>query len=347
MNHLKNLITVVFIAFSLSSNMFAADLVWYENKEDVFSLAKKDSKHIFLLVGDSTGANCKKVMDHLKDESLRRVIDNNYVLWYSLRSDTEKQAEVKIYTEEYDNTVTTFPFLYIINPEIPDKAVTSEHGALSVEELRQMISYSLTPSEGIKWYDNKEEVFRQAKEQNKYIFMLVGRSSCGNCKKVISQLNDENAPLKQIIEDNYILWYSFRDDPVIRSEVSSYTAEFDAVAQSLPFLYIINPEKANESASSMWGYQNTETLKDMLGIYLVANENMDNLSENKVILAGNVLQISNNTDNEQINIYTVNGQLVSTIHKKDTETMINAFDFPNGILIIHSSRGWSSKVIKR
>jgi len=348
MNHLKNLTIFILIVFSLSSNMlYAADLVWHENKEDVFKLAKKENKHIFLLVGNAEGTNCKKVIDHLNDESLRRIIDLNYVLWYSLRDDAEKQAEVKIYTEEYDTTATTLPFLYVINPEVPDKAVASKHGVQSVEELRQMISYSLTPRKGLKWYDNKEDVFKQAKDQNKYIFLLVGRSSCGNCKKVISQLNDENAPLKQIIEDNYILWYSLRDDPVIRTEVSLYTAEFDVVAQSLPFLYIINPEMPNKIVDSKWDYQNTQTLEDMLSTYLVDNEIIENQSENKVILFGDILQISNNTENEHINIYTTSGQLVSTIYKRDTEITINASDFPGGILIIHSSNEWSSKVIKR
>lgn len=350
MNHSKQFLTFIFVVLLSCANAplsTAADLVWNGNKTEVFRSATQNRRHILLLVGDSTNANCKEVMHNLSDQVMQRTLNSNYVLWYSYYDDAEKQAEVKAYTEAFDNTEgTAYPFLYIINPEKPDEVVASKWGKQSVEELRLLTSYSLTPKDGLKWYDDQEKAFSLAKEQNKYLFLLVGRSSCGNCKNVISNLNNESKPLKEIIEDNYVLWYSLRDDPAIREEVASYTAKYDQFAESLPFLYIIDPEKPNAIVDSVWGGQTTESLNELLSVYLVANENIES-TKIKISHSGSVLRLSNEIENEHISIYTATGQLVYSTYKREREIAFSTFVFPRGILIIRSSKGWSSKIMNR
>lgn len=200
------------------------------------------------------------------------------------------------------------------------------------------------PAEELVWNEDKNTVFRLAQEQDKHIFLLVGRPTCKNCQNVIKLLNAPNGSLRSMIEENYILWYSFRDDASRKAEVKIYTAEFDTIAKLLPFLYVINPNKPEKIVTSAWGGQDAEALANILKSYSVSNEIIRNAPETMVSVAGNSLHISNNIEYEDIRIYTLTGQNVALHHKKGCAISIDASDLPKGLLIIHSSKGWSTKI---
>jgi trans-2-enoyl-CoA reductase len=58
-----------------------------------------------------------------------------------------------------------------------------------------------------------------------------------------------------------------------------------------------------------------------------------------------MLQISNQTNDEQISVYTLAGKQIASVRKKETTIQIDASSFPKGVLIVGSSAGWNSKII--
>lgn len=193
-----------------------------------------------------------------------------------------------------------------------------------------------------KWNKNKASVFKTAEEQNKYIFLLVGRETCGNCQKVVEHLSEE--PLKSHNDQNYVLWYSMRDDPASKSEVKIYTEEYDKVADMLPFIYIIDPANPNEIVVSEWGYQDVTDLKKLLDVNPMSNTSLDDLNTEAYLLHSKLV-ISNHISEEQINVFTIAGQFVASYNKRDLSVEIDASEFPSGTLVINSNKGWNMKVM--
>ncbi|MDR0796749.1 MAG: thioredoxin family protein [Tannerella sp.] len=197
------------------------------------------------------------------------------------------------------------------------------------------------------WNKDKDEVFKLAKEQGKFILLFAGRESCGNCQHTSDVFNDPERPLKQIIDDNYICWYSNTPSSRVYEEnAREYIDQILALRPSaLPLLSVINPHEPGKNVAILWGKQDVETLKKMLSAYTVSNETIR--SENNVTISGNVLYITNRTKNEQIYVFTLSGQHVASFDKKEYHTAFNASHFPKGILVIHSSTGWSVKIINQ
>ncbi|MDR2915182.1 MAG: hypothetical protein LBV74_10185 [Tannerella sp.] len=346
MNYSKSFATIIITALSLCSNTLfciADDVVWYQDKEEVFRLAKEQDKYIFLLSGRPTCGNCNRTFGYINndDEPLKQIANDDYILWYSFYDNPARKAETMIYIAEPLKTATALPILCIINPDDPDKNVAATSGYKTVDALKNLMTIDLIFNKGLTWYEDKEEAFRLAKEEKKYVFKLIGRGTSNNCQKMIQQL--QNEPLKNILEKNYILWYS---SDVSEIELETYSGDSEDITKVPPYIFVVDPSEPEISLASTWGYQDIETLEEMIKPYTVSNENI-NLQESKVCFSGNTLHISNNIDNEQINIYTITGQHVSSIHKKEQDVTIDTFYFPKGVLVIHSSKGWSAKIIKQ
>ena len=201
--------------------------------------------------------------------------------------------------------------------------------------------------EALIWLDDKEEVFKLAKEQNKLIFLLSGRTSCGICNRTRAYL-DTTTNLRQMVDDNYIMWFSNYDSPPEKAEVLIYIQHLlNGGAKTLPLVAIINPNEPNVYVSSYWGSRSATFLETFLeeASEITPNE-VFNSQDSKAAIFNNRLFVSNNIDNETISIFTITGQKIYTIQKKEQSINIDASSLPNGILILNSSKGWSSKVIK-
>ena len=335
---------------------------WLRDKEEVFRLAKEQDKYIFLLIGRYSCPNCQKVTIRLEEE-LKKTITEEYILWHSCYDSAARRAEVaEFINQPYQNgTASYLPLVHIINPNDPHKSITGYWGSMSIITLLSLTGYDLPLNEsGLTWHENKNEVFRLAKEQNKLVFKFVGRGTSKNSKDVLALLTED--PLRQMLEEHYILWYSKYDDQVTTqsgTEAASETGEEnndadtendpeepESITKTPPFIYIINPDEPDVNIVSEWGFKDIEILNDLIEGGIVSNEDYGS-SDNKIAIYDNVLYISNNTDNELIRVYSITGQLLYSDNKKEQNMTIDASSFPNGVLIIHSSKGWSSKAVKR
>ena len=333
---------------------------WYREKDDVFRAAKEQDKFIFLLIGRYSCPNCHATIELFSKDPLLKIVDNEYLLWFSYRDSVKRQEEVKIYVDEMYEYMTPsyLPLFFIIDPNDPGKPLKYNFSYKSATYLSNFLAYDLPLKQGLRWYEDTSVLFELAKTQKKLIFKFVGTGTSSNTKEVLKQL--ESNPLAQILSDNYILWYKRHRDAVITTSSDVYTQDDpdsednedsddtetpEEEIQTAPYIYIIDPENPNVNIASIWGLQDVETIKDLLEETLVPNENI-NLSDNKVILNDNTLFISNSTDNETISVYSITGQKIDVIQKSEQSISVNASSFPNGFLIIHSSKGWSAKVVK-
>jgi hypothetical protein len=194
------------------------------------------------------------------------------------------------------------------------------------------------------WHEDRNEAITLAKEQGKYVFLLYGRTTCGNCnaaKKYISE-----APLNEIILENFILWFCDIDIPERRAQASDYR-EYYSESITLPLLCVINPDDPMPALSYSTDKKNAEEIEAILNANLpTANEDIA-IIPNKAYIANNILTISNFNMNEIIHIYTTTGQLLDSFDKKDNTVTRRIYSYPKGILFISSSLGWNLKVINQ
>ena len=349
MNYLKNLFVtaIIFLLLFPSSYCHAADdLIWNEGeKEEIFETAREQDRFVLILLGTYSCGWCNQLKNWLNG-SLRKIMDDNYYPWFVFQ-DSETHQSISNYTAEYDALLAVIgksrPIILIINPEETDDdfIIFWPPESRNEQTVRQKITPpSLLIYQDLNWHEDREDVFKLAEEQGKYILKLVGRATSPNSVKAIKQLNV--SPLREILEDNYILWYS---SDVSEANLDGEASAGEEAIKTLPYISIINPEEPDFLLEEVWGYKDGETLEDMLKQYTVSNEKI--LTNNTVFVSGNVLHISNQTLNEQIRIYSLDGQSISTLRKNDYTVTFDASNLPKGVFIIHSSAGWSAKVFKQ
>ena len=232
-----------------------------------------------------------------------------------------------------------FPILCVINPDNPDEDATEYWGTMDYRTNEELL-FAITPpdlfaGQELTWHEDEEEVFTLAKQQGKPIFKLVGKATSPNSKKVIKQLTAE--PLKPMLSEHFILWFSSDTSGI---NVNTYA---ETNSQTLPYIYIINPDEPEVILSEVKGYQDVEKLIELVIPFTVSNEIIE--LDNKVTVFGNMLQIANHINSEQIQLFTLNGQRIAIIRKNDYSIKIDASHFPKGTLIVYSSSGWSQKII--
>ena len=334
---------------------------WLREKDDVFRLANEQDKFILLLVGRMVCPNCQKVTKFLSEDPLLKLISEEYILWHSCRDSSKRRNEVAVYVNQpYVNEPNALPFLHIINPKDPDKIIWGRAGYATVDILTKALTFNLPLKDGLEWHENKDEAFRLARLQNKNVFRFIGRATSNNSVEMFKLLNE--SPLKETLQENFILWYSRYEDPVSNMQSTVITMSEDdtegdgdedntegddkeTIQKAPPYLYIINPDEPDVNIDLGSGLQDVDKLKKLIEDIIVTNDIISS-SDNNITFVNNKLYISNKIDNELIKIHSITGQLIYSINKKGTDITINASSFPNGILIINSSSGWSGKVLK-
>jgi len=192
-----------------------------------------------------------------------------------------------------------------------------------------------------KWYDNREEAFAIAKEENKYIFLVYGRSTCGVCNTVKGYINEP--PISDIVNKSFILWYCDINIQGKMEEARVYRDNYDGTI-SIPLLCVIDPLDSVPALSYSIGYRTSSKIQEILNSHMpTSNEDLADIS-NKVYITNNTLTISNESVNEHIYVYTINGRLIDSFDKKDHEIIRSAGSYPEGILLIKSSQGWNLKI---
>lgn len=107
------------------------------------------------------------------------------------------------------------------------------------------------------WYESKEEAFAIAKEQKKYVLLLRGEKSCSYCLIAKNYINKPG--LKEIAEENYILWYC---DFKKSKEGDAYDSMYSTIY--MPLVCIIDPNAPESRKSHLSGKIDKDEMKAFL-----------------------------------------------------------------------------------
>ena len=356
MNYLKSFIVLsisTLMLFSGVHHVTAQFFNWSQDRDEVFRLAKEQDKYVLLFVGRETCSISKRTSDILSKNyyktqgsssstagPLKLLVDDNYIPWCSLRDVASCQVMAKVYTANYDKLadqglITSLPFVYVINPDEPEKIVASNWGSRTVDIWRDCLTVDLLSGSTLKWYDDETVALKLAKEQNKYVFKLTGRGTSPNSQQLMKQLNGN--PLKKLLGDNFILLY------INASETNIDIKTLSGKDKTFPYVSIIYPAHPDVLLFESWGLQEDVSMETILKSYHVSNDNI--LQNNQVSVLNKTLQVSNQTYNEQIYVFTLTGKLIASVRKNNTTFQMDVSSFPKGVLIVCSSAGWNSKIV--
>jgi len=361
MNRFKGFTVIIFSFFVLFSNVFFSEAQnnsewvfdrWSRDKDEVFKLAKEQDRYVFLFFGLQNCTSCRAISEIFANQEnrLSAIVEDDYVPWAykainiaNIQDDTIK----KNVNEVLGKGASMLPFLFVIDPDFSDSyerwlaGSDLPLGPSRITELQKFITIDLLTNSALTWYKDKDKVLSLAREQNKYIFKLIGKGTSPNSQKVIELLN--KSLLKDMLEKNYILWYS--SDVSELNNVIKTNSGSEETAKTLPYIAIINPENPDKNLVLTFGYQDVEALEQILKTYSVSSHQIIASNNNKVTVWENVLEISNQINNEQIHVFSLAGQQVASVRKNDYTVKIDAGDFPKGVLIVYSSSGWSTKIM--
>lgn len=360
MNYLRCFIVLsisTFMLFSGADHVTAQFFNWSQNRDEVFRLAKEQDRFVLLFVGRTNCSISKRTSDILSTNyyltqgsssstagPLKPLVDTHFIPWYSARDNSLNYELSKVYTTNYDNLVnqgliTSLPFVYVINPNEPGKVVASNWGSRSVDTWQKILTVNLLSDSQLKWHEDEASALKLAKQQNKYVFKLIGKGTSPNSQQLMKQLNTD--PLKKLLEDNFIPLYINASEENI--DIKTLLGEMKAAGKSFPYIKIIYPQHPDDMLFESWGFQEGTSMENILKAYPVSNEPV--LQERIVNVPGNLLQITNQVNKEQIYIFTLTGKQVASIPKNDTTLRIDVSSFPKGVLLVCSSAGWNSKIV--
>jgi hypothetical protein len=128
--------------------------------------------------------------------------------------------------------------------------------------ILSLFSGSGTESAELVWQTSKETAVSMAKDQGKYILLLAGRivllgglQNCPNCEYMINIVFESTSPpIKALIEEEYILWYS---DVDTSQEWEIYTSGLENFI-TLPLICIIDPNDSDTYLDRTTGIQDTQ-----------------------------------------------------------------------------------------
>ena len=331
---------------------------WNKDKDEAFKMAKEQDKFVLLFVGRPTCPKCQETSELFcnPEKTVKTIIDENFSTLYKCYDEEDDRADVYEYIQAYHEEreagfVVQIPWLFIINPDREGEIVTSMYRPYplwspDVESMSKFLTVDLLEGRESNWYADEIKAFEQAIAEKKYVFRFYGKGTSPNSQKMMELLQEE--PIKQLLEENCILWYVDEEEDCgcfINPSSGEVILENEEETNTLPVISIFYPGDPYHALEELSGIQEKETIVEILSKYTVSNELIT--SGYKVMVSGNVLEISNLLQNEQIQVFTLTGQQVATIHKNDYTVRIDASSFPKGVLIVYSSTGWSAKIVIR
>ena len=218
-----------------------------------------------------------------------------------------------------------------------------------------------TTYNGMNWYLKKSVAIREAKAQNKKIFLLWGRETCPDCQWVKKKLSE--APFKDILDKYYVLWFSNSLEYKFNSEelIDYLSVLNDVSPRYIPHLSVIdisdekvtqgfiygpdfslNNEAANSYQIKQYYNAMSALINDHVGNDIINNSNDSGV---KISVADNNITIKSKPLAEIISVYALTGSLVDRFHKTEYEITRDLSNYPKGILIVAGSSGWSQKVV--
>jgi len=176
---MKRLLTV-FLLF-MSTHLFA-DIVWQKDLTTAFELAKKEHKVVMLMVEGEHCRWCKKMKHRtLSDEAVSTRL-KPYILVKVMQEDENAVKDLPM--------INGVPTIFFMTPD--KKVIETVVGYFGIEDFLSYIddvekkvplkkkSEPLT----LKWHDDIDEAFAQAKQEHKKVMVLVEDEQCRWCKKM-------------------------------------------------------------------------------------------------------------------------------------------------------------------
>lgn len=133
-------ILLTFFMFFTTGKVFASDEkpIWYESKEEAFSIAKEQKKHVLLIMGEKSCSYCLIAKNHINKPGLKEVAKDNFILWYC---DTNKSREGDVYDSMYASA--SMPLVCIIDPNDPESRQSHINGKISTDDMRNFLNKNL------------------------------------------------------------------------------------------------------------------------------------------------------------------------------------------------------------
>ena len=90
----------------------------------------------------------------------------------------------------------------------------------------------------LKWTNSVKSAFYKAMSEKKKIVLFVGRTGCGNCKYMRTQVFESmEPPVKTLLEKHFVLWLSDADESKEWHRIARDLSEME-----LPLICIIDPD---------------------------------------------------------------------------------------------------------
>ncbi|MDR2917071.1 MAG: hypothetical protein LBV74_19945 [Tannerella sp.] len=197
---------------------------------------------------------------------------------------------------------------------------------------------------GMTWYLKRSVALDAARSEGKQVFMVWGRTTCSITTDVRRKLVKE--PLRSIISEHYILWFSdYEKYNRYSTEVSDYLSVFSGYI-AFPAICIIDTFDVKVAYGLRTGAQEVNDLQAMLNQY-VGNDHFENKEKASVnvYVSGKNLVIKNDIYDEIVSVFTMSGSLVDRFRKVEYGINRNISAYAKGILVVTGSSGWSKKIV--
>ena len=256
-------ISLLIFSLILSSKTLAADLEWQTSKDTAFSIAISQNKKVLLLAGRDACGNCnymKNTVFESAEPPIKELIEQNFILWFS---DVDNSNEWYLYADGLGGF--TLPLICIIDPNSDN---IYEDRTTGIQYSEEFYSRLLQCTTDLIWYNSEATAFSAAISQNKKILLFVGRESSHNCNYMKGTVFESaEPPIKELIEQNFILWFSDVDDSIEWYPYADGLGNF-----YLPLLCVIDPSNDNIYEDRTTGIQYSQEFYDRLLPYTSDSE---------------------------------------------------------------------------
>jgi DNA polymerase III delta prime subunit len=148
MEKIKKMKFVIILTLLLCINNYAkasGDPVWYEDREEAFTLAKEEGKYVLLLYGRPGCGNCQAAKQYIREAPLNAIVLENFILWFCDHDIPEKRAQGREYREQYPGT---FPLLCVIDPDDPMPPLSHSVDRKTANEIAAILNAHLPNANG-------------------------------------------------------------------------------------------------------------------------------------------------------------------------------------------------------
>ena len=118
-----------------------------------------------------------------------------------------------------------------------------------------LLSFGNLLAADLEWYNSESDAFSEAAAQGKKIILFAGSDLCIHClsmKYVVFQTEDP--PIKELLENNFILWYS---NVATSTEHYKYLSDYPYNEYGIPLILVIDPESENLYEDRTMGAQSS------------------------------------------------------------------------------------------